>query len=263
MPKLRIYTTESIILRSIPLGEADRLLTLFSPNLGKLKVTARGARRITSKLGGHIDPLTCSSLTIVNGKTIDTITSADTLDAFLPLKNSLNLISEGLYLAELVDSLNPLEAPNLATYNLLLLGLKQFSNTSSPILLRHYLEVHLLKSSGFLPELNVCTECRLNLTPGNHLFSPRSGGTLCLKCAGSYEDATRISIDAIKVIRYLLSTTITLATRLNVSEQLELEITNLIRRFLQHTLEKEIRSFTFLNLVYHKKPYKTTSSIRI
>lgn len=263
MPKSRIYTTESIILRSTPLGEADRLLTIFSRNLGKLKATARGARRITSKLGGHIDPLTCSSLTLASGKTIDTITSADTLEAFLPLKKSLNLISEGLYLAELVDALNPLEAPNLPTYNLLLLGLKQFSNTSSPILLRHYLEAQLLKSSGFLPELNVCTECRLNLTPGNHLFSPRSGGTLCLKCANLYEDAIHISVDAIKVMRYLLSTTVTLATRLNVSERLEFELTNLIRRFLQHTLEKEIRSFTFLNLVYHKNPDKVTSSVRI
>ena len=260
MPKPHVYNTQAVVLRSSPLGEADRLLTIFTPILGKLRATARGARRPTSKLGGHLDPLTRSALTLARGKTLDTITSADTLESFLPLKSSLERLSQGLYLAELVDALNPLEAPNLSAYSLLLDGLRGLGNTPNPDLLLRHLELRLLDHTGFLPELHSCVECHAALTPGNHLFSPQAGGVLCTTCRPLHADAAHLSVEALKVVRYLSSATGESATRLKVSQPLAREVAGLTSAFLRHVLEREVRSLAFLRLVAHRAPDEAVSS---
>ena len=69
MTRPRIYTTEAIVLRTSSLGEADRLITLLTPGLGKLRAAARGVRKPTSKLGGHLDSLTrYANLSIIGGE---------------------------------------------------------------------------------------------------------------------------------------------------------------------------------------------------
>ena len=261
MPRPHVYNTQAVVIRSNPLGEADRLLTIFTPGLGKLRVTARGVRRPTSKLGGHLDPLTRSSLTLAKGKTLDTITSADTLAAFLPLKSDLERLSQGLYLAELVDALNPLDAPNPSAYSLLLEGLEGLGSTSNPHLLLRYLELHLLAYTGFLPEIKVCVECRADLTPGNHLFSPQAGGLLCPTCRPLHPDAAHLSVEALKVVRYLSSATDgESAIRLRVSRSLEREVAGLTTAFLRYILEREMRSLAFLRMVDQREPDQAVAS---
>ena len=260
MPRPHVYNTQAVVIRSNPLGEADRLLTIFTPGLGKLRVTARGVRRPTSKLGGHLDQLTRSSLTLARGKTLDTITSADTLTSFLPLKSDLERLSQGLYLAELVDALNPLDAPNPSAYSLLLEGLEGLGSTSNPHLLLRYLELRLLACTGFFPEIKVCVECRADLTPGNHLFSPQAGGVLCPTCRPLHPDAAHLSVEALKVVRYLSSATGESAIRLRVSNSLEREVAGLTSAFLRHILEREMRSLAFLRIVDQREPDQAVAS---
>ena len=165
MARPRIYNTEAIVLRTSPLGEADRLLTLLTPGLGKLRATARGVRKPTSKLGGHLDSLTRSSLTLAKGQTLDTITGADTRETFPLVKGNLDRLSRAIYLTELVDTLSPLEAPNPAIYTLFLEGLRLLGTDADPDLVLRYMELQLLSHSGFLPELHQCVECHGQIAP--------------------------------------------------------------------------------------------------
>ena len=249
MPRPYVYSTEAVVLRTSPLGEADRLLTLFTPTRGKLQVTARGVRKPTSKLGGHLDPLTRSFLTLAEGRTLDTITSADTRDAFLPAKSTLERLSQAFYLAELVDALNTLDAPNPSVYTLLLEGLGALGNEADTELLMRYLDLRLLAHTGFLPELHQCTECSTALTPGKHLFSPRAGGVLCPSCRSRHPDAIHLSVDALKVLRYLSTATHEAAKRLKMSQPLRRELASVTNLFLRHVLDREIRSLAFIHSV--------------
>ena len=261
MPRPRLYNTQAVVLRSMPLGEADRLLTLFSPTLGKLRATARGVRKPTSKLGGHLDPLTRSSLTLAKGQSLDTITGADTLDGFLPVKSDLERLSQAIYLTELVDALNPLEAPSPPVYALLLEGLEGLgSDPDTEPLLRH-LELRLLAHTGFLPELHHCVECRSPLTPGQHLFSPRAGGVVCPACRPIHHDAAYLSVDAVKVLRYLSTAARDEARRLTMPQPLRRELAGLINAFLRNVLEREVRSAAFLRTVSQQqhKPAVSTA----
>ena len=99
----REYSTEAIVIRKTKLGEADSILTFFTPRLGKIQGFARSLRKPKSRLAGHLELLTYSNVSFVRGHNIDTITGAQTINSFLPLKDDLWLMSYGLYVAELVN----------------------------------------------------------------------------------------------------------------------------------------------------------------
>src|SRR4030042_472345 len=103
MSKPRNYQTKAIISKKTKLGEADRILTLYTPHLGKIQGVAKGIRRPKSKLAGHLELLTHSQVSLARGRNIDTITGSQTIESFLPIKSDLWLTSCALYAIELVN----------------------------------------------------------------------------------------------------------------------------------------------------------------
>ena len=83
----RIYRTEAIVLSRMDYGEADRILTLYTPHRGKLRVIAKGVRRPLSRLGPHLEYFTRCRLMLARGRTFDTITGADTVDPYLGVRD--------------------------------------------------------------------------------------------------------------------------------------------------------------------------------
>ena len=255
MPRVRIYNTEAIVLRASPLGEADRLLTLLTPGIGKLQATVRGVRKTTSKLGGHLDILTRSSLTLAKGRSLDTITGAEAQETFPLVKGNLEKLSRAIYLTDLVDSLCPLEAPNPPVYTLFLDGLRALGIEADSDLLLRYMELQLLSLSGFLPELQRCAECHGQLAPSQHLWSPIAGGVVCPACSASRPGATNLSLNALKVIRFLSTATVSSATMVRVNGPLHRELAAIMDTYLRYTLEREMRSAAFLRSVSHARAY--------
>src|SRR6266508_2247180 len=100
----RIYRTEAVIIRRSDFGEADRLLTLITP-LGKRRVVAKGARKTTSRLAGHIELFTHASLLLAVGRNLDIITQSMILHGFDQLRGDLRRIGAAYYAAELIDRL--------------------------------------------------------------------------------------------------------------------------------------------------------------
>ena len=103
MSQPRNYQTEAIIIKKTKLGEADRILTLYTPHLGKIQAVARGVRRPKSKMAGHLELLTHSLVSLARGRNLDTITGSQTINSFLPVKSDLWLTSCALYATELVN----------------------------------------------------------------------------------------------------------------------------------------------------------------
>lgn len=259
MGRPRIYNTEVIVLRSRPLGEADRVLTLITPGLGKIEAKARGVRKAASKLGGHLEPLTRSSLTLAKGQSIDTVTGAESLETFSSVKDSLERLARGIYLTELVDALSPLDAPLPAVYDLFLECLRALGEEGDLDLVLRYSELQLLIHSGFMPELYQCTECHSLIAPHHHFLSPQAGGALCPACSSSYSDAMGLSLNAMKVLRFLAAARITSAIPLRVGPPLHRELAALMDSYLRYTLERELRSAAFLRSLSPPGAYAATT----
>lgn len=115
----RLYRVEAIVLKRSDFGEADRLLTLYTPDRGKLRAIAKGARKPSSRKSGHVELFTHSTLLLAKGRHLDIVTQADTLDAFLPLRENLERLGYAYYLAELVDQFAEENVENHPLFDLL------------------------------------------------------------------------------------------------------------------------------------------------
>src|SRR5438093_11062967 len=99
------------------LGEADRIVTLYSRDVGKIRAGAKGVRRTTSRSAGHLEPFTLSDVLFAVGRELDVISQADTLESFRTIRESLELATHAYYLTEVVDLLTEDRHENRAVYD--------------------------------------------------------------------------------------------------------------------------------------------------
>ena len=251
MPRNRTYSTEAIVLRQTSLGEADRVLTLFTPQLGKLGAVAKGVRRPASRTGGHLELLNRVSVSLAQGRTLDVVTDAQASQTFAGLRCSLPSISRAMYAAEMVDRFCIDRSPNLQVYRLLLQALTILdAGPEAPVLLRHF-ELLLLEHSGYRPELFWCVECRAELQPLDHTFSNTLGGVLCPDCRpGADGPLTQVSLGGMKVLRYLQRTPeLGASANLRAPVRVAAELERMCHLYVRHILDRELKTAAFVNTV--------------
>lgn len=154
---MRSYKAEGIIIRRREIGEADRLLTIFTRRYGKVKVIAKGVRRIKSRRGGHVELFNLVTVSLYRGARFDTLTEAEVCDTFPRIRENLDLIGLAYYVCELIDGLCAEHQPNQRVYELLLATMRELD---SGIIARF--EQTLLSELGFLPRHVPAT--RINAT---------------------------------------------------------------------------------------------------
>lgn len=242
----RTYRCEAITLKTAPLAEADLLVTLFTRERGKLRAVARGARRVSSKLMGHLEPLTQVRLSLAQGRNLDYINQAQVIDGFAELKQDLNATTKGLYIAELVDGFGSEASPNPPLYQAAEEVLKSIGlNHDSDWPLR-YFEMQLLSLSGLMPELYRCVECRKTLSPDKHRFSPALGGAVCTDCRPAEAQVMPLSLRCLKVLRLLHRGPLSRVLGLKADPALAYELKSVLGATVGYWLDKEIRSTSFL-----------------
>ena len=247
MPKPRSYQTEAIIIKKIKLGEADRILTLYTPHLGKIQAVAKGVRRPRSKLAGHLELLTHSLVSLARGRNLDTITGSQTINSFLPLKSDLMLTSYGLYATELVDQFTADHIENYPLFQLLLETLQRLCQAANNDLVLRYFELHLLNQVGYRPQLQQCVSCHRPLEPITNSFCPSAGGMLCPSCRQSQPLTYPLSVNALKVLRLLQSSDYGTMVKLRMPPELSQQLTAVMRDYLKYLLEREIKSAAWLD----------------
>jgi DNA repair protein RecO (recombination protein O) len=247
MPRSREYQTAAIIIKKTKLGEADRILTMYTPGLGKIQGVAKGVRRPKSKLSGHLELLTYSQVTLAQGHNLDTITGSQTINGFTPLKTDLWLTSYGLYAIELVNQFTAERVVDENLFHLLLDTLQNLCQTNNRELLLRYFEIHLLNEAGYRPQLQECVTCHKILEPVTNSFCARIGGTLCPACGANQPFARPISVDALKVLRFIQRNDYSAVGRLKINSALSRELEDITRSYLKYLLEREVRSANWLD----------------
>jgi len=247
MSKPRNYQTEAIIIKKIKLGEADRILTLYTPHLGKIQAVAKGVRRPRSKLAGHLELLTHSLVSLARGRNLDTIIGSQTINSFLPLKSDLQLTSYALYATELVDQFTADDIENYPLFQLLLETMHRLCQARDNELVLRYFELHLLNEVGYRPQLQQCVSCHSPLEPTINSFCPSAGGMLCPNCCQSQSLTYPLSVNALKVLRLLQGSDYTTVNRLKIDPQLSHELETVMRDYLKYLLEREIKSTVWLD----------------
>lgn len=247
MTEPRNYQTEAIVIKKIKLGEADRILTFYTPDYGKIEAVAKGVRRPKSKMAGHLELLTYSQIRLARGHNLDTIIGSQTLDSFLSLKNDLWLISLGLYTAELVNQFTVEHVASRPLFQLLLDTLRHLSQAENTELVLRYFDLHLLDLAGFRPQLQECVSCRIELQATANFFSCNAGGILCPNCQYEHASSIPISVDALKVLRLFQRGTFEVVSRLKVNQDLSQELKTALASYIRYLLEREVKSATWMD----------------
>ena len=251
MNRDRLYRTEAIILKRNNFGEADRLLTLYTPYRGKYCVIAKGVRKPTSRKAGHLEILSHSKLLLARGRSLDIVTQAETISAFPNLRADLTKTSRAYYVVELIDRFTVEGIENYPLFELLLQVLAWFNAESNIEVITRFYELRLLGLVGYQPQLFHCVRCDETIRPGDNQFSISEGGVVCPRCRDRFPEITAlpISVNALKVLRYLQLHTLEESYSLPLSPGIHRELERLMLKYITYHLERNLKSVEFIRLL--------------
>lgn len=239
----RTYRAEGIVLRGHDLGEADRILTIFTRDHGKVRAIAKGVRKTMSRKGGHLEPFCRCSLLLAQGRDLDIVSQVDTLDAFTNLRSSLDLLGPAFYLAELVDTFTEDNAEHRALYEAYYATLVALEHGADVAAVSRWFELFILTASGLAPAWSECAGCGTPVEPDKeYVFSLERGGLLCPECRARDVLARPVAPTTVKVLRLLAREPLARIVRVRLPYDALVEAGELLGRAIRAGAERELRS---------------------
>ncbi|MEZ0325789.1 MAG: DNA repair protein RecO [Fimbriimonas sp.] len=184
-------TVSAIVLRRTNSGETDRKLVLLTRELGKIEVTAKGARKAASRLAGSSDPLTVAQMGLAVAKKNRFVTQAQPQTSFRGLRTDYDRLNMALALCELYAAVLPWEEPLPESFDLLLISLARLEVHAKPPVALIWAEIKLLELSGFLPQFERCVATDRPVSEANPFLSPHAGGYVSEQAAIEFTDRFR------------------------------------------------------------------------
>lgn len=236
------YKTTGIILRRSNFSEADRLVTILTSDRGKIRVLAKGSRKIKSKLAGHLELFCLSRLILAEGRNLDIVIDAKITKCFLNLRGNLAATHLANYLAEVIDKMTEENQNHPATFELLEELLDEIDGKNSPLVIS-YFELKFLTELGYEPQVYHCVSCKKDLIDGKNYFSFAESGVVCPNC---HNHDLEISIDTIKLMRLFLKHRLDYLKKVNIDNRLLKQISHITEKYLRTIHQKEFNSRRFL-----------------
>jgi len=240
-------TVEAVVLRHSDWGEADRLLTIYTRQAGKLRAVAKGARKLRSRKAGHLEPFTYVRLLLAHGRDFWIVTQAETVDAYLALREDLLRTGYAAYLMELVDRFTYDEGATAGLFQLLVESLARVEALPDPFIAVRYFELRLLDVAGFRPELFQCVRCGNPIQAEDQYFDALQGGVICPACSGHSPSARPVLREALRFIRHLQRSHFNDAARADPPQAVRSEMEQLMNYYLTFLLERKLNSPHFLD----------------
>jgi DNA repair protein RecO (recombination protein O) len=244
-----LQTTEAIVIGGHVLGEADRIVSFFTRRFGKVRVVAKGARRLRSRFVGVLEPFTLGQLVFFErpNRTLHAINEFSVIDSLAPLKSDLDRLGRAAYLVELGGAAVEEAEPNEEIFLLLREALLSLAQRDDVRLLRAF-EIRLLKLAGYLLELYRCLICRAALVGVERaVLSPSKGGLVCSRCQASVQEQVAVSAESIAFLRSVVIGDLggSLAAVLSPPGERELQIA--LQACIAYFLGTRLRTIRFLS----------------
>jgi DNA repair protein RecO (recombination protein O) len=231
---MALYRESAVVLRTMRLGEADRIVTLLTEGRGKVRAVVKGVRKTKSRFGARLEPITHVELQLYEGRELDTVTQAETIDHFRTIREDLERVGRATALLEAVDQVSQEGEPNPALYRMLVGALRALSANSSPLLVAGFYW-KLLSMEGFHPMLDSCASCG---SAGPFVaFDLIEGGALCRDCRRGIP----MSEEAFVLVRRLLGGDLASALHEPASAATA-EAETMATHAVEHHIERRLRT---------------------
>ncbi|MDI6821455.1 MAG: DNA repair protein RecO [Actinomycetota bacterium] len=261
---MSLYKTQGIVLKSIKLGEADKIITIYTNSRGKISAVAKGIRRTTSKFGSRLEPFTHVDLLVYQGRNLDTVAQAEIISSFKDIRDDLEKVEYGLAMLDLVDKITPDGEKDSQLFEFLLTVLGTLAKIKANLrLLLITFDIQLMSISGFHPSLFNCVVCGRHLSASSSRavptgrqakFSCELGGIICMRCnhtvpAGREADvnAIPISSQSIDMLNRLLFMDIEEISGIEIDQKVEEELFKLTQGYVNYHLQVRLKSRKYLS----------------
>ena len=238
------YKEQGIVLRSVKLGEADKIVTILTQGSGKVRAVAKGIRKTTSRFGARLEPFTHVNLMLYRGRgALDTVTQAEIVAPHLHIREDLARFAAAETMVEAVDKVAEEHERNTRLVVLLLGGLRAVdAGPADPSAVAESFLLKLLSLSGFHPSLTVCAVCG---GPEVRLWSGGLGGAVCAQDADA--GANAVSPEALGLLQRLASVDLaTAGVEVGIGDGARREARGLLVGFIEYHLERRMRSVPML-----------------
>jgi len=238
-----LYKEQGVVLRSVKLGEADKIVTVMTQGSGKVRAVAKGIRKTSSRFGARLEPLTHVSLMLYRGRgALDTVSQAEIVSSFRAIRDDLALFAAGETMLEAVDKVSEEHERNVRLFLLLLGGLRALdTRPADAAAVAESFLLKLLSLSGFHPSLSACAVCG---RPDPGLFSSGQGGAVCASCADP--DAGRVSQPVLAFLAALAACDLVTAGEVSPEPRVRREARPLLFGFAEYHLERRMKSLPIL-----------------
>ena len=232
----RFLTTEALVIGSMRYGEADRILTLYTRDRGRLGAIAKGVRRTKSKTGGRLEPFSLVRVSLYSGRGLYTVVGVETLRTFQGVRDELFRIEEGARLLSAVRHLFPEEEGHIQAFNLLARGVARLAEApdaeaASSVILATRLK--LLALLGYAPATTSCAVCGDEEQP--YGFSPSLGGVVCEHCAATgSQSCFALTSGALATLRALLDSPLSEVDGLDLDRRAVTEVEQVVAQTLAY-----------------------------
>ncbi|MCK4547072.1 MAG: DNA repair protein RecO [Candidatus Eisenbacteria sp.] len=250
---MALAKTEGVILRRIRLGETSKILTVLTPTYGKIKLVAKGARKVKHRFGSGLEPFSLCSIVFYHreGRDLLMLSQCDTRQDFPQFPQDLQRFAYGSGILEVADKVVLGNESTGTIYGLVTETIARMAGApvrDLPLLWWAY-QLKLLEALGYRPELGSCESCGRKVSGRRVYFAPEAGGVRCDTCRLGAE--TRVSGGALKVLEFLSESSWDAVRSLKVSRRQAGEIENLLSRFLvgQYGDALRIRSLGILKSI--------------
>jgi DNA repair protein RecO (recombination protein O) len=245
----RAYRTEAVVLRSIRLGEADRVLHLYTEAHGRVGAVAKGVRKTMSRFGARLEPLSHVELVLHRGRgELETVTAAQLVRSHREAREDYYRFSVGMIGAEAMLRLFSEEEANERAFTAITRFLDLLDVTphaaDRPTLdpLGLAFQLKLLWLAGYLPHVSACSECGAEQEPLVG-YSPRAGGAVCARCAQATE-AVAMAADGVAGIEALLAQPLADASKLGLSERARRDVLRVVTASYEYHGGFRLRTLT-------------------
>lgn len=238
-----LQRTEGIVLRTSTFGEADLIVTYLTSDHGILKAFAKSPRKIKSKFGSSLEPLTCSRIAFWGKEdaALPRLTQSDIIHSFDTVRSSLHCFLRASEVIELILHLLPERDASRNAYRLLMAMLQSLEKECDSQLLILFYKIRLLKIAGYLPKIDGCGRCGSS----GAAFFLSHGTVLCERCSSGSGGAFLLSCGSISLFANLLEWTSSMIARIRPSERQLLELSRLIDEHVRQVTERASRTQAF------------------
>jgi DNA repair protein RecO (recombination protein O) len=234
-----LHRDEGVVLRTYKLGEADRIVVFLTRGRGKVRAVAKGVRKTKSKFGGRLEPTSHVAVQLYEGRELDIVTQAETIDRFRSVRIDLDRFARASAMLETADQLVQEGDVNPRLYQMLVGALRTLDGSDSPLVVPAFFW-KVLALEGFRPEVEVCVQCS---EPGPLVaFDVESGGLLCRSCRRGQS----VSPEAVELLQMILGGRLNEVLARPTSSAAH-EVDHLATRAVEHHLERRLRSVTVLD----------------